>query len=111
VKPVWFTFSAAGDGKPLLIEENSALVGVACAGLCLVSTDPSATMANTIQTPATTGQVESVIYAAGLNASMFSQLRFELNKGDIIYLSRTAAGGIMLYFEVESELIPQLSSI
>lgn len=99
MRPVWFAFSAAGDGKPLLIDRDTILATVVATGLLVVASDPSATVANVTQTPAATGQLNGIIYAQSLNAFGSAQVNFELSKGDTIFLSKSGPGGILLLFD------------
>jgi hypothetical protein len=98
LKSVWAAWSASADGRPFTSDTDQLLVGVAGSGQFVISTDPTATVANRLTTP-TTGFYPDVIYGCSLNAAMPAQLNYELKRGDIIYLSRTGAGGFLLLFE------------
>lgn len=94
---VAFGISGAGDGKPLTIDRDSVLSYVSGVGRFLVSSDPAATIANSVTTPAD-GLLKNVIAAHG--GSTFFQIRldFPVSAGEVIYVSSSGASNIQFAF-------------
>ena len=100
-RPMACGFSAAADGRAITIDRACALVAAtATAAISLISWDPAATIANRITTP-TDGQLSSILCTINTGTGspqVILQLNIPLSAGEVIYLSRSAAGVVMLFF-------------
>lgn len=97
-------FSAAANGRQLTIDRNCRLVGVCTSttGICLISEDPAATTANRATAGSDQTYTTDIACFAGIGVPFLMTqslpLYIELFKGAVIYISRSSAGNIMLFF-------------
>lgn len=96
MRPVCITAAAATDAIPLSIDRACQLDSIQPTTRCTVSTDQTVTVAGTITTPATTGQIKNVIFAASTISP--PNIAFPLSEGEVIYVGLGAAGNVVLFF-------------
>lgn len=98
MRPVAVSFAAAKDGQALLIDRDTRLSYVwSSTASALVTTDPSATIANTINTPASAVLSTMIANCTGTKPAVIPT-DFPLSAGEQIYLSISAAGIVQLFF-------------
>jgi hypothetical protein len=91
-----FQFSA-GAQQTWTVEKDWVLMAVSQSGSVVVSYDKSDSITNFF-TPTATGWKDSVVM--GSNSTAFkSGLGIQIAKGDVIYISMSAAGSTQLFLE------------
>lgn len=106
MRPVGIGFSAAADGRAYRVDRNTVLSWVITPTSTIISTDPSATIANRTTTPADRVFTDVIMRTAAgaFNANMLGGVvGFQLSLDEIIYISAAAAGLVLIFFDDPAE--------
>jgi len=102
MRPLAFGFSAAADGRSYRVDRHTLLQLILSPISALISTDPTATIANRLTAPGNqtfTDVIGRTAAGAFNNNLLGSSIGFELQVDEIIYVSASAAGLVLCYFE------------
>src|SRR5690242_5312302 len=92
-------FSAAADGRAVVMDRDTMLSYVLHRAASIVSTDPAVTIANFITAPAN-GTTLDVISAGlpGTASPVQVRVDFPISAGMTLFVSSAQAGPVLLYF-------------
>jgi hypothetical protein len=95
-----YQFSAAADGREVVVDHDCIILGAMTSGAAssgaILSRDRATTIANAITAPSNTTD-DNII--AVLKGPIYVPLQVEISVGQSVFVSISAAGSVVVYFQ------------